>query len=51
MFFSFAAPNGDVFARTPKVVPATIERQRTQYHIGKLAGMFSYLHLCAVEAA
>src|SRR6058998_3193012 len=51
MFLSFPASDDDVFARTPKVVPAAIEGERPQNHVGKLTGMFCHLHLRAVEAA
>src|SRR5882672_8309143 len=51
MFFGFTASDGDIFAWTAEIVPPAIKRQRANNYIGKLAGMFSHLHLRAVEAA
>src|SRR4026207_2180173 len=51
MFFSFTPPDGNVFAWTAEIMPPAIKRQRANYYIGKLAGMFSHVHLCTVEAA
>jgi len=51
MFFGFTAPNGDIFAWTAGNRATGHQTTTANNYIGKLAGMFSHLHLRTVEAA